>query len=57
MLMEGLTGKFYFKNTWKGLVLLVELEVRNVPEPYKYFRKARLDDLAYLNITMEPKPE
>ena len=53
-----LTGRYYFKRTLLGLVLMVEHEVREFP-PISYelkWSKATEEDLAYLNIKIERIP-
>ena len=53
--MRHLTGRYYFKNTWLGLVLMVEhKEATETPGGWnKIWSKARNQDLPYLKIQIE----
>lgn len=54
--METLTGKYYHKKTWFGLVLMVEVKTKeNIGGSYVYldvfrYRKATEKDLKTLKI-------
>jgi len=49
---RNLTGRFYFKSTWRGLVLMVEhREAQETPGGWSTtWSKARPCDLPYLKI-------
>lgn len=47
-----LTGKFYFKERWYGLVLMVEYVKTSLTIDDTYhWRKAKFHDLWHLNLT------
>lgn len=52
----NLTGKYYFKQSFWGLILMVEYKVENeendFPEYFFYWRKARPQDLVYLKLSL-----
>jgi hypothetical protein len=54
---RNLTGRYYFKPTWKGLVLMVEhKEPGDIPYEWESkWSKARQCDLPYLDITISTK--
>jgi len=49
-----LTGRYYFKPTWRGLVLMVEHRMPgDMQYEWKYkWSRARQRDLSYLNINI-----
>jgi hypothetical protein len=53
--MRHLTGRYYFKKTWLGLVLMVEHRLaEEAPGSWKkVWSKARSQDLPYLKIRIE----
>lgn len=52
---DKLTGRYYFKQTWRGLILMVEYEIPGDALGIwdKRWRRAKGGDLPYLKIQID----